>query len=85
MIWLIKALMDLNDRIAVAACHVDGGRRIVDLLRKRIASGEGGPVATLPLGAISIPLFTISPALTARCRIARVVKPGWLRQDKVAI
>jgi hypothetical protein len=39
-----------NDKIAVAACHLDEGRRVIDLLRKCIASGERTPLATLQPG-----------------------------------
>ena len=62
--------MDLNDKIAVAACHLEEGRRIVDLLRKRIAGGERTPLQRYHW---------------AQCSIARAVKLGWLLQDKVAI
>ena len=50
-----------NDKIAVAACHLDEGRRVIDLLRKCIASGERTPPLQRYHRAISIPVFTIWP------------------------
>jgi hypothetical protein len=74
-----------NDKIAVAACHLDEGRRVIDLLRKCIASGERTPPCNATTGRSVSRYSRYGPASLARCRIADVVKPSWLRQEKVAI
>ena len=74
--------MDLHDKIAVAACHLEEGRASSIFCASALQAASALPLQRYHW-ARSIRYSRCSGA--ARCRIARVVKLGWLLQDKVAI
>ena len=62
--------MDLHDKIAVAACHLEEGRASSIFCASALQAASALPLQRYHW---------------AQCSIARAVKLGWLLQDKVAI